>query len=239
VRAWDPSFAYEIAVIVREGVRDMYEEENDRLYYITIGNENYPQPPMPEGQDEETVKEGIMKGLYRFSSSPDTDSGLRVDLFGSGAIMNRVLEAGEILEAEYGIATDIWSVTSYQELYLSGLDAERWNVRHPGEEEKHCWISEAMGKGTGVTVAASDYVKALPESISRWVPGRLISLGTDGFGRSDTRPDLRDFFEVDARHIVMAALSGLSREGKMPEKKVLDAMKSMELDPEKINPYNM
>ena len=239
VRAWDPSFAYEIAVIIREGIRDMYEEENDRLYYVTIGNENYPQPPIPEDQDEASVKEGIMKGLYRFKSSPDAESGLRVDLFGSGAIMNLVLAAGEILEGEYGIASDIWSVTSYKELYLSGLEAERWNVRHPGEKERLPWVAEAMGKGSGITVAASDYVKALPESISKWVPGRLISLGTDGFGRSDTRPDLRDFFEIDERHIVLAALSGLSREGKVPKEKVIDAMKSMGLDPEKINPYNM
>lgn len=239
VRAWDPSFAYEIAVIIREGIKEMYEEGNDLLYYLTVGNENYPQPPMPENLEEEEVKEGIIKGLYRFKSYPGKKDSIRVDLFGSGAIMNCVLEAGEILESEYGVASDIWSVTSYKELYVSALETERWNVRHPAEEYKLCWLEECLKDGSGVVVAASDYVKALPESVSKWVSGRMISLGTDGFGRSDTRPDLRDFFEIDERHIVLAALSGLSREGKFPEEKVLDAMKKMELDPEKINPYRM
>ena len=239
VKAWDPSFAYELAVIVREGIRDMFEEQNDHLYYLTVGNENYAQPPMPEDQDEESVKEGIIKGMYRFKSSPHLKSGLRVDLFGSGAITNKVLEAAEMLASGYGIASDIWSVTSYKELYLSGLEAERWNVRHPGNKERLPWISEIMGKGSGVTVAVSDFVKALPESISKWVPGRMISLGTDGFGRSETRSGLRDFFEIDERHIVLAALSGLSREGKLPGKKVISAMQKMGMDPEKINPYEM
>ncbi|MFH1964205.1 MAG: pyruvate dehydrogenase (acetyl-transferring), homodimeric type, partial [Acidobacteriota bacterium] len=239
VKAWDPSFAYELAVIVREGIRDMFEEQNDHLYYLTVGNENYAQPPMPEDQDEESVKEGIIKGMYRFKSSPHLKSGLRVDLFGSGAITNKVLEAAEMLASGYGIASDIWSVTSYKELYLSGLEAERWNVRHPGKEERLPWISEKMGKGSGVTVAVSDFVKALPESISKWVPGRMISLGTDGFGRSETRSELRDFFEIDERHIVLAALCGLSREGKLPGKKVISAMRKMGMDPEKINPYEM
>lgn len=239
VKAWDPSFAYELAVIVREGIRDMFVEQNDCLYYLAVGNENYAQPPMPEGQDEESVKEGIIKGMYRFKSSPDIKSGLRVDLFGSGAVMNKVLEAAEMLASGYGIASDIWSVTSYKELYLSGLEAERWNVRHPGEEERLPWISEIVGNGSGVTVAVSDFVKALPESISKWVPGRMISLGTDGFGRSETRSELRDFFEIDERHIVLAALCGLSREGKLPGKKVISAMQKMGMDSEKINPYEM
>jgi pyruvate dehydrogenase E1 component len=241
VRAWDPSFAFELAVIVREGIRDMFEKQNDHLYYLTVCNENYIQPPMPEDQDEKSVKEGIMKGMYRFKSftTPDSKSGLKVDLFGSGAIMNKVLEAAEKLSAEYDIASDVWSVTSYKELYLSGLESERWNVRHPGKEERLPWISRVMGKGSGVTVAASDYVKALPESVSKWVPGRMISLGTDGFGRSETRSDLRDFFEIDERHIVLAALNGLSREGKFSSKKVSVAMQKMGMDPEKINPYVM
>ncbi len=239
VKAWDPSFAYEIAVIMREGIRDMYEEQNDCLYYLTIGNENYPQPPLPEDQEQEAVKEGILKGIYRFKSGKTAKGGLKVDLLGSGAIMTRVLEAAEILESRYKVASDIWSVTSYKELYLSGLEAERWNVRHPGEDERKPWLTESMLEGSGVTVAASDYVKALPESVSKWIPGRLISLGTDGFGRSETRPALRDFFEVDERHIVLAALSGLSREGNIPEKIVQKAMKDMKLDPEKINPYEM
>lgn len=153
--------------------------------------------------------------------------------------MTQVLQAAEILESRYKVASDIWSVTSYKELYLSGLEAERWNVRHPGEDERKPWLTECMMEGSGVTVAASDYVKALPESVSKWIPGRLISLGTDGFGRSETRPALRDFFEVDERHVVLAALSGLSREGKIPEKTVQKAMKDMKLDPEKINPYEM
>ena len=239
VRAWDPAFAYEIAVIVREGIRDMFEEQNDHLYYLTVGNENYSQPPMPDDQDEKSIKEGIMKGIYRFKSSPDLESGLRVDLFGSGSIMVRVLAAAEILSSEYGIASNVWSVTSYKEIYLSGLESERWNMRHADKKERFPWITEIMGKGSGVTVAASDFVKALPESISKWVPGRMISLGTDGFGRSETRPELRDFFEIDERHIVLAALSGLSREGNLPGKNVTSAMKKMGMDPEKINPYEM
>ncbi len=239
VRAWDPAFAYEIAVIVREGIRDMFEEQNDHLYYLTVGNENYSQPPMPEDQDEESIKEGIMKGIYRFASSPDLESGLRVDLFGSGSIMMRVLAAAEILASDYGIASNVWSVTSYKEICLAGLNCERWNMRHADKKERVPWITELMGKGSGVTVAASDFVKALPESISRWVPGRMISLGTDGFGRSETRQALRDFFEIDERHIVLAALGGLSREGKLPGKNVVGAMKKMGMDSEKINPYEM
>ncbi len=239
VKAWDPAFAYEIAVIVREGIRDMYEEQNDCLYYLTIGNENYSQPAMPDDRDEKDIKEGIMKGIYRFKSMPEEKSGLRVNLFGSGSIMNRVLVAAEMLASEYGIASDIWSVTSYKQLYLSGLESERWNMRHADQEEQQPWLSEVMKDSPGVTVAVSDFVKALPESVSRWVPGRMISLGTDGFGRSETRPVLRDFFEIDERHIVLAALGGLSREGKLPKKKVVSAMKKMGMDPEKINPYKM
>jgi pyruvate dehydrogenase E1 component len=236
VRAFDPAFAFEIGVIVRDGIHCMYEKQEDVFYYITVGNENYKQPPLPKGDPEET-KRGITSGIYKFRSSQVQESKLRVQLLGSGSLMNSVLQAQRILEADYGVAVDVWSVTSYKELYRNALDVERWNTLHPTKKQRVPFVSRALGSHRGVFVAVSDYVKALPESISKWVPGTMICLGTDGFGRSESRAALRDYFEVDHRYIVVAALAGLAREGQIKRRVVSETLKKMEMDPEKPNPF--
>jgi pyruvate dehydrogenase E1 component len=231
VHAYDPAFAYELAVIVKEGLRRMLEEGENVIYYLTIMNEFYKMPSKPEGVDS-----GILGGIYRLQTSEDRHSGPQVHLFGSGTILNEVIKARTILEESYGIAADVWSVTSYKKLYWDALDTERWNLRHPDQPPRACFLQRQLGDARGVFVAASDYLKALPASIAKWVPGPLALLGTDGYGRSESREVLRDFFEVDARHIVFTALSSLSREKKIDMKVVQKAQKELQIDPEKINP---
>jgi pyruvate dehydrogenase E1 component len=233
LKAYDPAYAYEIAVIIQEGIRRMYENGEEIFYYLTLGNENYVQPPMPEG-----AREGILKGLYRFRPSRlvGDEGKFRAQLLGSGSILNAVVEAQEILAEKYGVAADVWSVTSYKELYRDALTAERWNMLHPDQEPKVPYVTSCFDENPGVFVAASDYVKALPEMISQWLPGPLQSLGTDGFGRSDSREALRDFFEVDARFITLATLHQLTRQGQIDRKVVAQAIRDLEIDPEKVNP---
>ncbi len=229
--AYDPAFAYEIAVIVREGIRRMYQAQENVFYYLTVMNEFYPMPPMPGD-----VKEGILKGIYRFKASSKKNAGRRAQLFGSGAILCEVLRAQTMLEEKYDVAADVWSITSYKELYRDGHDTEHWNLLHPTEKPRSPYVTECLVDAPGVFVAASDYVKALPDSISRWFPRPLVSLGTDGFGRSDTRQALRDFFEVDARFVTLATLSALAREKKIGPEIVRKAMADMEINPDKPNP---
>ncbi len=229
--AYDPAFAFEIAVIIRDGIRRMYEEQENVFYYLTVMNENYPMPPMPKG-----AKEGIVKGMYKFKASKKKTLKLRAQLFGSGTIMNEVLKAQEILENEFKVSTDVWSVTSYKELRRDALDIERWNLLHPTEKAKLPYVTKMLKDESGVFVAASDYVKTLPDSVAKWFPRPLISLGTDGFGRSEGRSSLRDFFEVDAKHIVVAALYSLARENKIKNSVVSKAIKDFNMDPEKLNP---
>ena len=231
--AYDPAFAFEIAVIIRDGIRRMYHEGESIFYYLTLGNEAYVQPPMP---DEAGVREGILKGLYRFKRAENKKAKLRAQLFGSGSILNEALKAQAILAERYGVAADVWSVTSYQELYRDGHDAERWNMLHPTTEPRVPYVASCLADAPGVLVAASDYVKALPDSIARWCPRPLTSLGTDGFGRSDGRAALRDFFEVDSRFITLATLAALAREGKVQPTVVEAAIKDLEINPEKANP---
>jgi pyruvate dehydrogenase E1 component len=231
VKAYDPAFAYEVAVIVRDGLRRMYRDQESVFYYITVMNEPYVQPAM--GKD---IEEGIIKGIYKFKESDNANASLRVNLLGSGAILNRVIEAGRLLEEKYDVAADVWSVTSYKELHREALLAERWNMFHPREDERIPYVAQALSGSPQVCVAASDYVKALPESVSKWIPGRLISLGTDGFGRSDGREHLRDFFEVDERYITLAALYGLALDDHIDGKVVKSAIKQLQIDPDKINP---
>ncbi|MFZ0390313.1 MAG: pyruvate dehydrogenase (acetyl-transferring), homodimeric type, partial [Calditrichia bacterium] len=233
VRAYDPAFAYELAVLIYDGIRRMYVDQEAVFYYITVMNENYKQPAMPNGKN---IKEGIINGLYRFSQSKKKDAGKRVQLMGSGTIMNKVLEARDILEEKFNVAADIWSVTSYKALHYDALMTERENLLHPGGKNKEPYVTRTLKGAEGPFVAASDYVKALPESISKWIPGRLVSLGTDGFGRSDGRRHLRDFFEVDARYIAVAALYGLMQQGSLKADEVKKAVKSLDIDPEKANP---
>jgi pyruvate dehydrogenase E1 component len=231
VKAYDPAFAYELAVIIQDGIKRMYVDQESLFYYITIMNELYAQPPMPKG-----VEEGIIKGIYKFSSSTLKNAKFSANLFGSGAILTKVIEAKRLLEEKYQVAADIWSITSYKELHYDAILTERWNMLHPDKSAKVPFLSQALQGTSGVFVAASDYVKAMPESISKWIPGRLISLGTDGFGRSDGRRHLRDFFEVDARYITLATLFGLFQEGKLKAAEIKKAIKDLEIDPEKANP---
>ncbi|QBQ56553.1 pyruvate dehydrogenase (acetyl-transferring), homodimeric type [Nitrosococcus wardiae] len=230
LKAYDPAYAHEIAVIIQDGIYRMYEQQEDIFYYLTVTNEFYPMPEMPAGS-----REGILKGMYRLKSSSHPDAELRAQLFGSGAILNEVLKAQKLLE-DYQVAADVWSITSYKELYLEGHAAERWNMLHPMEKPRVPYVRQCLEEAPGVFVAASDYLKMLPDSIYRWFPRPVISLGTDGFGRSDGRRALRDFFEVDARFITLATLAALAREGKIEPTRVHQAMKDLDIDPEKANP---
>ncbi|PIQ24182.1 pyruvate dehydrogenase (acetyl-transferring), homodimeric type [bacterium (Candidatus Blackallbacteria) CG17_big_fil_post_rev_8_21_14_2_50_48_46] len=233
LKAYDPAFAYEIGVLLQEGIRRMYVEQKDEFYYITIGNEAYAQPPMPEG-----VREGILKGLYRFKRSELVQPKARVQLWGSGALMPGVLKAAEMLE-RYGVAADVWSVTSYKELYQDALDAERWNLLHPEQPERQSWLQAALAETEGPVIAISDYCKVLALSLAKWVPQGLIALGTDGFGRSEGRTDLRRFFEVDAEHTTWTALSHLVRAGKLDASLLKEARSALRIDPEKPNPMSV
>ncbi|MGE5736503.1 MAG: transketolase-like TK C-terminal-containing protein, partial [Acidobacteriota bacterium] len=231
--AYDPAFAYEIAVIIQDGIRRMYVDGESIFYYLTVTNEPLPMPEMPQGKD---VRSGILKGIYRFKASEKKDSKLHAQLFGSGTIMFEVLKAQKILEEKYGVAADVWSVTSYKELYREANECERWNMLHPGQQPKIPFITQTLKDAPGVFVAASDYMKVLPESICQWVPRRLVSLGTDGFGRSENRAALRDFFEVDAKHIVLATLNALARDKQIQPDVLQKALKDLGINPDKPNP---
>ena len=230
-KAYDPAFAYEIAVIIQDGIRRMYKDDENIFYYITVMNEPYAMPAMPGD-----VKEGILRGMYRFRPATNSKAKLRAQLLGSGAILNEALRAQEILETKYSVAADVWSVTSYKELYVDGIETERWNRLHPGEKPRVPYVTKVLADAPGVLVAASDYLKTLPNMISKWMPRRLASLGTDGFGRSEGRGALRDFFEVDSRFITLATLHELFVDGKI-ERCVLDkAIKDLGINTDKPDP---
>jgi pyruvate dehydrogenase E1 component len=231
VAAYDPAFACELAVIVREGLRRICEAQEDVCYYLTVGNEPYPMPAMPRG-----AKDGILKGLYRFRTGGGKDA-KRIRLLGSGAIMNEVLAAQEMLAADYGIESEAWSATSYQQLHREGLDAERRNRLRPDDELRTPYVRQCLGDDDDtLIVAASDYMKALPLSIRQWAPGDFVALGTDGFGRSDGRAALRRYFEVDARHVAYATLAALTRRGDFKPERLRDAAGKLEIDPGKADP---
>tara|TARA_B100001123_G_scaffold403240_1_gene491542 strand:- start:299 stop:1117 length:819 start_codon:yes stop_codon:yes gene_type:complete len=231
LEAYDPAFGYEIAVIVREGIRRMYAEQEDVFYYMTVENDQYAMPDMPDG-----VEEGILKGMYKFRASTKKRAKLKAHLYGSGAIMNSALAAADILEQDYKVGADVWSITSYKALHRDCLDAERWNRMHPGAKPRLSYVEQCLADERGVHVMASDYVKALPESIARWFPNPPVALGTDGFGRSESREALRDHFEVDKRFIVLGALSALAREGQIECDVIKQAMQDLNIDPDKANP---
>ncbi len=236
--SYDPAFAYELAIIIREGIKKMYCDGEDIFYYITVTNEPYKQPVMPKGKH---ISEGIIKGMYRFSKSKLAKNGNapRAHLLGSGAIINETVRAAEILEKKYGVAADIWSVTSYKELYRDAQTAERWNRIHPFKKRKKSHLENCMKNENGVFIAASDYLKSLPCSIARWLPGRTVELGTDGFGRSDTRDRLRKFFEVDSNNIAYAALWALREEGKISDKIIEEATGELGINSRKPDPMFM
>lgn len=227
---YDPAFAYELAVIIRDGIYRMYEKQESIFYYITLMNENYEQPPMPAG-----VKEGILKGMYKFKSSGKTGANVKANLMGSGTILNEVIKAASILEADYGVAADIWSVTSFKNLHLDAQETERFNMFNPGKE-KLPYISEITKDEKGVFIAASDYVQLQNDAVAKWLPGPLTSLGTFGFGRSEGRKSLRDFFEVDAKHIVYAALYALVKNGELNKEILNKAIMDLGINPMKPNP---
>jgi pyruvate dehydrogenase E1 component len=230
--AYDPAFAYEIAVIVEDGLNRMVGAGEDVFYYITLQNENYPMPPMPAG-----VREGILRGLYPFRKAEAPGrTGLSVQLLGSGSIMRAVLEAHRVLGEEFGVAADVWAAPSYQQLRNDALSCERWNRLHPTEAPRIPHVVRTLQGVSGPFVAASDYLKLVPDMIARWVPGRFVPLGTDGFGMSDTRDALRRHFEVDAPSIVIAALDALRQDGRLDAAAVQDAIARLGYDAEKTEP---
>lgn len=230
---YDPAFAYELAVIIRNGIYRMYEKQENVFYYVTIMNENYAQPPMPK---EKGVKEGILKGMYKYKASKKKNTKTKTHLMGSGTILNEAIKAAEILEKDFNVAADVWSVTSYKNLHLDATETERHNMMNPGKKAKTPYVAEVTKGEKGVFVAASDYVQILGDSISKWLPGPLHTLGTFGFGRSDDRTDLRDFFEVDAKHIAYAALYSLNKEGSYKTEDLKKAIKKLKINPDKANP---
>ena len=228
--SYDPAYAYELAVIIQDGIRRMYHDGESIFYYLTVMNEQYAMPEMPEDS-----REGILKGMYRLKAAADPKSKLRAQLFGSGAILNEVVAAQEIL-AKYGVAADVWSVTSYQELYREGHACERWNMLHPGEKPRVPYVTQCLADAPGVFVAVSDYLKVLPDAIDRWMPRRIRSLGTDGFGRSEDRQALRNFFEVNAKFVVIGTLAELLKDGQVDAKVVQKAIKDLGVDVDKKDP---
>jgi len=230
--SYDPTFAYELAVIVQDGLRRMYAEQEDVFYYITVMNENYRHPAMRDG-----VEKDILKGMYLFSEGKAKKNQPKVQLLGSGTILREVIAGAEMLEKDFGIAADIWSVTSFNQLRRDGLDAERWNLLHPNAEPRLPHVEQCLKDRAGPVVASTDYMKAFADQIRAFLPTHnYITLGTDGFGRSDTRKALRHFFEVDRRYVAVAALKALADEEAVPRKKVTEAIKKYDIDPEKPNP---
>ncbi len=231
--AYDPAYAYELAVIIRDGIYRMYEKQENVFYYITVMNENYAQPAMPETKG---VKEGILKGMYKFKASKKKNPKAKAHLMGSGTILNEVLKAHEILEKDYGVSADIWSVTSYKNLHLDAQDTERWNMMNPDKKAKTPYVAQVTKGEKGIFISASDYVQILGDSISKWLPGPLKTLGTFGFGRSEDRAGLRDFFEVDAKHIVYATLYSLVKEGSLKADVLKKAAEALNIKSDKPNP---
>ncbi|HMQ15492.1 MAG TPA: pyruvate dehydrogenase (acetyl-transferring), homodimeric type [Phycisphaerae bacterium] len=229
--SYDPAFAFELALIIRDGVRRMYEDQESVFYYITVYNETYEQPKMPEG-----AAEGVLKGMYKFRAAEDPGAMPRVHLFGSGPIVREALRAQEMLRERYQVAADVWSITSYTELYRDGLRCSRWNRLHPTEPPRIPHINKLINQEPWPIVAASDYVKSNPFRVQAWCPASFFSLGTDGFGRSETREDLRRFFEIDAEHIAFAALTQLSRIRKFDAARLPKVIKDLGIDPEAPDP---
>nr|VFJ62561.1 MAG: pyruvate dehydrogenase E1 component [Candidatus Kentron sp. DK] len=233
--SYDPAFGYELAVIVREGLRRMYQEQESVFYYITVMNENYPHPAMAPGMEE-----GIIKGMYLLREGLDPEEGTpRVQLLGSGAILREVLAGAELLREDFGVASDVWSVTSFTELRRDGLAKERWNRLHPEEEPRESYVAACLGGRTGPAVAATDYMRIFADQIRPFLLRPYTVLGTDGFGRSDTRAALRRFFEVNRHHVVVAALNALACEGKIPKSRVTEAISLYGIDPEEPDPVSV
>ena len=231
--AYDPTYGYELAVIVQDGMRRMYEEQEDVFFYITVMNENYAHPAMPEGAEE-----GILRGMYKLREA-DPKADKKVRLLGCGTILREVEAAAEQLHTEHGVDAEIWSVTSFNELRRECLAVERWNQLHPEAEPRRSWVDECLGASDVPVVAATDYMKAFADQIRAWVPGDFRVLGTDGFGRSDTREMLRSFFEVDRRYVTVAALGALADRQVIPTAAVTKTIEALGIDPDKPDPVDL
>jgi pyruvate dehydrogenase E1 component len=227
--SYDPTFAYELAVIVHDGMRRMYQNEEDVFYYLTVMNENYAHPAMPKGAEE-----GIIRGMYKFSAS-SAKAKAKVQLLGSGTILREVIAAAELLEKDFGVGADVWSVTSYNELRRDGIDCERWNTLHPESQPRTSYVDACLDAKTPV-VSTTDYIRAYSDQIRPFVKARYKTLGTDGFGRSDTRKKLRGFFEVDRYYVAITALKALADEGTIPASEVTKAIRLYKINPDKPNP---
>jgi pyruvate dehydrogenase E1 component len=233
--SYDPTYAYELAVIIQDGIRRMFQNQEDVFYYVTMMNENYPHPAMPDG-----VREGILKGLYLLREGLAREGTVRMQLLGSGTILREVLAAAEMLEQDFGVMADVWSATSFNELRRDGIDAERWSMLHPEAQRRRSFVETCLADRPGPVVAATDYIRLYADQIRPYLSGKhYIVLGTDGFGRSDTRKNLRHFFEVDRRYVVVAALKALADQGQVPAGIVREAMEKYAIDPEKPNPVTV
>ncbi|MFQ5658901.1 MAG: pyruvate dehydrogenase (acetyl-transferring), homodimeric type [Gammaproteobacteria bacterium] len=230
--SYDPTYAYELATIIHDGLKRMHEKEEDIYYYITVMNENYEHPPMPDG-----IEEGILKGLYLLRKGGRKK--LKVQLMGSGTILREVIAAGDLLKDDFSVDADIWSATSFNELRREGLDVKRWNMMHPESRAKECYVEKCLKGHIGPVIAATDYIKTYADQIRNFIPNRYVVLGTDGFGRSDGREKLRRFFEVSRYYIVIAALTALADEGQIPASRVSEAIRKYNIDPEKPNPITV
>jgi pyruvate dehydrogenase E1 component len=232
IRAYDPAFAYELAAVVRDGIDRMYVRGEDVFYYITIYNENYTQPPKADGVDE-----GIIRGLYRFAEAPAIEKPKgRLRLVGSGSIMQQVIAARDLLAEQFDIAAEIYSATSFQQLRHDALQVERWNRLNPDKEARIPYVATVLGPDGGPIVAASDWMKALPDMVAPWITVPYVTLGTDGFGRSDTREALRAFFEIDPPNIAAAALAALVRCGDLTPAAAAKGIRKLGIDPETPDP---
>ena len=231
VASYDPAYAFELSVIIKEGLRRMLEADEDVMYYLAVYNEPYLQPPMPDG-----VTEGILKGLYLYEPATEERT-YRAQLFGSGSILEQVRRAQQLLAEDHDVAADVWSATSYQQLRVDGLEVERWNRLHPGADRKKTYVGSLLEGKEGPVIAVSDSIKAVPDQIARWVRHPFVPLGTDGFGRSDSREALRRHFEIDPQHIVVATLAALAEFGDYKTEKVADAIEHYQIDPDRISPY--
>ena len=220
--SYDPTFAYELAIIIQDGLRRMYQEQEDVFYYITVMNENYNHPELPK-----VVEDGVVRGMYKLPR-PKGKKASQVQLLGSGTILLEVIAAQKLLKEDFNIVADVWSCTSFNELRRDGISTARWNMLHPDEPKKRSYVEQCLSNTEGPVIAATDYMRIFADQIRPYIPNKNYDvLGTDGFGRSDTREKLRDFFEVDRRYVVVAALSAMLNEGTIPKKTVIDAIKNM------------
>ncbi len=239
--SYDPTFHYELAVIIQDGLRRMVRDQEDVFYYITVMNENYSHPALPKGAEA-----GILKGLYKLSGTGKASGGKagktkkpRVQLLGSGTILREVMAAAELLEADWGVAADVWSATSFNELRREAQDIERWNRLNPDKKQKTSYVETCLDGTEGPIIASTDYMRAFADQIRPYLKRRYVTLGTDGFGRSDSREALRRFFEVDRHHVVLAALKALADDGILPAAKAAEAIKKYGIDADRANPVNV